>query len=164
MTVQIKSAILDGYNTRPVTIEGDSNRGLPRFEIIGLASKIIEESRIRIRSAIVNSGFSFPDSHLIINLAPASLYKTGPHLDLAIAAAILALSKQVLKHELEDTMFIGELGLNGQIKPIRGILSLLEYAKKAGHKTIYIPLENSKEAALLDTKAKILPVTNLQEL
>ncbi len=156
--------MLDGFDTKSVTIEGDSNRGLPRFEIIGLASKVIEESRSRIRSAIINSGFAFPQEHLIINLAPAGLYKTGTHLDLSLAMAVLALSRQVLEQELADVLWLGELGLDGQIKPIRGILSLLDYAKKASFKTVYIPSENAKEAAIIDANFDIIPVKNLTEL
>ena len=164
MTVHINSAILDGYETKTVTVEGDINRGLPRFEIIGLASKIIEESRSRIRSAIMNSRFAFPNHHLIINLAPAELYKTGPHLDLTIALAILALSKQILPKNLQDSMFLGELGLDGEIKPIRGILSLIDHAESQQIKRIFIPHQNSSEAQIIKTKAKIIPVKNLREL
>ena len=164
MTIQTKTAILDGFNTKPVTVEGDSNRGLPRFEIIGLANKMIEESRTRIRSAIINSGFAFPSEHLIVNLAPAGLYKTGPHLDLAIAMVVLTLSKQVLPEDIEGSLFLGELGLDGQIKPIRGILSLLEYARNARFKAIYVPAENAKEAQLLQLKTPIFSVKNLQEV
>ena len=164
MTIHAQTAVLDGYGVKPVTIEGDHNRGLPRVEIIGLASKIIEESRSRIRSAIINSGFSFPQEHIIINLAPAELRKTGPHLDLAIATVLLAISRQLLSEDLANTMFLGELGLNGEIKPIRGIISLLDYANKARFKTVYIPAKNAKEAQLLDLKPNIIPVKNLQEL
>lgn len=164
MTIQAQTAVLDGYGVKPVTIEGDHNRGLPRVEIIGLASKIIEESRSRIRSAIINSGFNFPQEHIIINLAPAELRKTGPHLDLAITAVLLAISRQLLSEDLANTMFLGELGLNGEIKPIRGIISLLDYANKARFKTVYIPAENAREAQLLDLKPNIIPVKNLQEL
>lgn len=164
MTIHTQTAVLDGYGVKPVTIEGDSNRGLPRVEIIGLANKIIEESRSRIRSALINSGFAFPQEHIIINLAPAEIHKTGPHLDLAIAAVLLALSRQLLPQDLDQTMFLGELGLNGEIKPIRGIISLLDYANDRHFKTIYIPSKNTKEAQLLDTKSQIIPINNLQEL
>ena len=125
---------------------------------------MIEESRTRIRSAVVNSGFAFPSEHLIVNLAPAGLYKTGPHLDLAIAMVVLTLSKQVLPEDIEGSLFLGELGLDGQIKPIRGILSLLEYARNARFKAIYVPAENAKEAQLLQLKTPIFSVKNLQEV
>jgi magnesium chelatase family protein len=166
MTIQINSALPIAYAANGVTVEADSTRGLPNFEIIGHANRVISESRSRIRSAIINSGFSFPAKHLIINLAPAELPKKNSCLDLPIAIAILTLSKQLLPTDTQDCLFTGELALDGKIRPIKGIINLLEYAKNSAIKNIFIPFTNRNEAKIFASRAnfKIYPTKSLQEL
>lgn len=166
MTNRVYTAIPDGINANLITVESDTNRGLPCFNIVGMASKSIAESRDRIRSAINNSGFSFPGTQkIIVNLAPASLTKSGASLDLPIALSVLAISKQLLQQDLEQRMFTGELSLNGEIRPVKGILNIIECAKENRIKQLYVPSENSAQASLLvDDKIQIIPVKNLQEL
>ena len=166
MTIQVNSAQAFACEAKGITVEADSTRGLPSFEIIGHANHIITESRARIRSAITNSGFAFPVSHLIINLAPAELPKKNTNLDLPIAISILALSHQLLPKDIHECLFTGELALDGKIRPIHGIVNILEYAEKRSYKAVYIPAENINEAKLYapQAKTKIFPVQTLKEL
>ena len=163
-TTKVYSAIPYGFNGRLVTVEGDSSHGLPNFNIIGMPSQTIAESRDRIRSAIRNSLFSFPRDKITINLAPAALRKRGTGLDLPIAIAILILSSQLLPQDVRKRMFVGEVSLNGNLRPIRGILSIIETAIKHHFSEVYIPADNSSQATLLADKIKIYPIKNLREL
>ena len=163
-TTTIKSAIPYGFTSQEITVEGDTNQGLPSFTITGLPSHTIEESRERIRSAIRNSGFIFPRRKIIINLAPASIAKTGASLDLPIALSILTLSEQLLTSDTTNRMFAGELALDGQIRPVRGIISIIECAIRKKYKEIIIPAESTAQASLIANKIRIIPVHNLREL
>ena len=166
MTNRVYTAIPDGINYKFITVESDTNRGLPCFNIVGMASKSVAESRERIRSAINNSGFSFPGTQkIIINLAPAEQTKSGTTLDLPIALATLAISRQLLQQDLEERMFAGELSLNGEIRPVKGILNIIECAQANNIKQLYIPAANSTQASLLvNKKIQIFPIKNLREL
>jgi magnesium chelatase family protein len=157
------SAIPFGYEGRPITVEGDTTRGLPCFRIVGMGNRTVDESRERIRSAITNSGFSFPDHKITINLAPADLPKDGTYLDLAIAINILVLSNQLLQRDVSNQIFIGELSLFGQVQPVRGIINMLEAARDAGIKTAYIPRHNLPQSKLM-TGLEIHGVSDLREL
>ena len=161
---KVYSAIPYGFSGRLVTVEGDAVSGLPCFNIVGMASKIIDESRDRIRSALRNSLFDFPKHKIIINLAPAELRKDGTHLDLPIALAILGLSQQLLPKDLQNRMFVGELSLNGDLRPIKGILNIVETARKHRIKQLFIPSANLSQATLLAHDIDIIPVQNLREL
>lgn len=163
MIAKIEAAIPFGFEGKLVEVEGDMNRGLPAFNIVGMASKTINEAKERVRSAIVNSGFSFPDKKVTISLAPAELLKDGAYLDLPIALSVLILSGQLLKMDVKGKMFIGELSLNGEIRPVRGIINIIETAKKAGASEIYIPKQNLAQAALI-SGVEIYGVETLQEL
>ena len=163
-TIKVYSSIPLGLNGHLITVEGDTNRGLPAFNIVGMPSQAISESRERIRSAIHNSFFTFPRDKITINLAPAELKKTGTGLDLPIAIAILSLSSQLLPRDLNKRLFIGELSLNGSLRPVRGILSLIEAAIKHHFKEVYIPHANAAQASLLSDQIPIYPIKNLREL
>ena len=152
-----------GFVGKLVEVEGDMNKGLPAFNIVGMANKTINEARDRVRSAIVNSDFSFPDRKVTINLAPAELQKDGSYLDLPIALSVLVLSGQLIKFDVEGKVFVGELSLNGEIKPVRGIINIVEAAKEAGYQEIYVPIKNLPQAALI-TDVSIYGVKTLQEL
>ncbi len=131
-------------------VEGDMSRGLPAFNIVGMANKTINEAKDRVRSAIVNSQFSFPDKKVTINLAPAELHKDGTYLDLPIALSILILSGQLIKDDVKGKLFVGELSLDGKLRPVRGIINIIEIAKKAGYKEVYVPINNLSQASLMD--------------
>ena len=146
---KIHSAIPYGFEGKMVEVEGDMNRGLPAFNIVGMANKTISEARDRVRSAIVNSGFSFPDKKVTINLAPADLNKDGSYLDLPIALSVLVLSKQLLKTDIENKLFVGELLLDGKVRPVKGIINIIEEAKKAGISEVFVPYDNLLQANLI---------------
>lgn len=149
MISKIYSFVPHGFEGKLVEVEGDTNRGLPAFNIVGMANKTINEAKDRVRSAIVNSNFSFPDKKVTINLAPAELQKDGAHLDLPIALAILTLSGQLIAQDTKHKAFVGELSLNGEIKPVKGIINIVEAAKNAKIKEIYIPIKNLAQASLV---------------
>lgn len=149
MIAKVHSAIPYGYTGHLVEVEGNTNRGLPSFNIVGMANKTIFEARERVRAAIANSGLIFPNQKVTINLAPAELTKDGSHLDLPIALNILALAGQLLPSDLEDALFVGELSLDGHIKPVRGIINIVEAALRAGYSRIFLPPDNLAQASLL---------------
>lgn len=163
MISKIHSVVPYGFDGRLVEVEGDMNRGLPAFNIVGMANKTINEAKERVRSAIVNSGFCFPSKKVTINLAPAELPKDGAYLDLPIALAILTLSGQLIKSDTAKRAFVGELSLDGEIKPIRGIINIVEAAKNAGYQEIYVPSRNLAQASLV-TGIEIYGAKTLQEL
>jgi magnesium chelatase family protein len=150
MISKIHSAIPYGFDGAVVEVEGDMNRGLPAFNIVGMANKTINEAKERVRSAIINSGFSFPTKKVTINLAPADLEKDGSYLDLPIALSVLMLSGQLLATDTRGKMFAGELSLNGELRPIKGIINIVEAAKIAGIGEVYIPIKNLPQAAMID--------------
>lgn len=149
MISKVYSAIPYGFLGKLVEVEGDMNRGLPAFNIVGMANKTISEARERVRSAITNSGFSFPDRKVTINLAPADLNKDGSYLDLPIALSVLVLSGQLLESDVNNRMFVGELSLDGEIRPVRGIINIVEKAKNANIREIFIPTDNLPQATLI---------------
>ena len=150
MIARVDTAVVSGFDGVLVTAECDITKGLPSFNIVGLASKAIAESRERVRSAIVNSGFTFPAKRITINLTPANIAKEGSHLDLAIALSILVASRQLPQHLVDDVLAIGELGLNGELHPVNGVLNFAECGAKTNHRTIIVPTQNANQAALLD--------------
>ncbi len=135
---------LDGY---AVAAEADTSNGLPAFEIVGLPDAAVSESRGRVRSAIKNSGFTFPVSRITVNLAPADKRKTGPVYDLPILLAVLAASGQIDPPPRESA-FLGELSLDGMVRPVNGALCMASAAASAGIERLYVPRENAPEAAL----------------
>ena len=139
------------------------NRGLPAFNIVGMANKTINEAKERVRSAIVNSEFSFPDKKVTINLAPADLEKDGSYLDLPIALSVLMLSGQLVKADISHRLFVGELSLNGELRPIRGIINIVEVAKEQGFNEVYVPIQNLEQAAMVKN-ITIYGVDTLQNL
>jgi magnesium chelatase family protein len=163
MTSKIFSAIPYGFGGKMVEVEGDMNRGLPAFNIVGMANKTINEAKERVRSAIVNSGFSFPDRKVTINLAPADLLKDGSYLDLPIALAVMLVSGQLIKTDVEKRLFVGELSLDGKLRPIKGIINIIEAAKEAGIQEVYLPLKNLAQASLVKN-ITIYGVNTLQDL
>ena len=163
MIAIINSIVPFGYQAKAVEVEGDMNRGLPAFSIVGMANKTINEARERVRSAIVNSGFSFPSKKVTINLAPAELQKDGAYLDLPIALSVLVLSSQLLQADVNGTVFVGELSLNGKIKPIKGIINIVEAARASGYKKICVPAQNLPQASLI-SGISVFGVESLKEL
>ncbi|MBM3210071.1 YifB family Mg chelatase-like AAA ATPase [Candidatus Saccharibacteria bacterium] len=152
-----------GYQGRIIEVEGDSANGLPSLQIVGLGNKAIDEAKERVRSAIKNSQLDFPAKKLTINLAPAELPKDGSQFDIPIALTILNLSGQLRSNNLSDALFAGELALNGSVRPVRNAITLAEVAQEQGVGTIYVPLENAPQAALV-AGVQVIGFTTLTEL
>jgi magnesium chelatase family protein len=140
---------LDGISARPVRVEVDVHRGLPAFSVVGLPDAAVREARERVRAALVNCGFEFPLRRIVANLAPASLRKAGPGMDLAIAAALLTASGQLDLGKLPRLALVGELALDGSVRPVPGVLAITEAARERGIEAIVVPAENGPEAALV---------------
>jgi magnesium chelatase family protein len=141
---------LDGIAARPVRVEVDVHRGLPNFTIVGLPDAAVREARERVRAALVNCGFEFPLRRIVVNLAPASLRKAGPGMDLAIAAGLLSASGQLEWEGLARVALAGELALDGSTRPVQGALAMAEAARESGAEAIVLPAENGAEAALAE--------------
>ncbi len=166
MLAKISTLVLDGLAGSPVTVEVDIGFGLPSFTIVGLANAAILEARERVRSALRNANFPFPQHRLTVNLAPANLKKNGSQLDLPIAVGILV-AQAIIAPPDETMIFIGELSLNGDVRPVQGLLpSLLsQQSSVLHHRTIYIPAANQAEARLaVDKTRRIFPIHHIKEL
>lgn len=158
----VKTISLQGLNGCLVDVQVDVSAGLPNFEIVGLPDTSIRESKERVKTAIRNSGFNSYSKKILVNLAPATQRKEGTFFDLPIAIGVLAANQQIKTEKLKDTVFIGELSLNGNINKINGILPMCIELVKLGIKKAVIPKENLKEAQMVDN-LKIIPVSSLTE-
>ncbi len=150
MLAKTKSYALYGLTGYPVDVEVDVSAGLPSFEIVGLPDAAVKEAKERVRSAIKNSGYKFPNHKITINLAPADLKKQGAYLDLAMAVGILKSSQVGLNASVNDYVFIGELSLDGTIRSVQGLLPMIISAKNDGAKKFIIPFDNQKEASFIE--------------
>lgn len=163
MLATARTFTLDGISARPVRVEVDVHRGLPNFTIVGLPDAAVREARERVRAALVNCGFEFPLRRIVVNLAPASLRKAGPGMDLAIAAALLSASDQLEWEALARVALVGELALDGATRPVPGALAMAEAAQESGAEAIVVPAENGPEAALA-AGVEAIPVEALAQL
>src|SRR6185369_118752 len=163
MLAKVLSSAVVGLDAVPIEVEIDiAAQGLPSFTIVGLPDKAVEEAKERVRSAIRNSGADFPAKRITVNLAPADLPKEGPSYDLPIALGILIASGQ-LNADITDALFSGELSLDGRVRPIIGALPQALLAKSKNLGSIYLPAENTLEAAIVNEIA-IFPVQTLLSL
>ena len=149
MLAKIESYGLSGIKGFNVRIEVDINNGLPGYETVGLPDAAVKESKERIRSAVRNGGFQFPPLRITVNLAPADIKKEGAFYDLPISLGVLAATGQLPCERLDDTIFIGELGLDGSVRHVNGILPMLISARDDGAKRIVIPYDNRNEAGFI---------------
>lgn len=149
MLARIATFAIDGIDPRQVSVEVDIRPGLPAFTIVGLGDTAVRESRDRVRSAISNSGFEFPQTRITANLAPAFLRKVGPGFDAALAIAILAASGQVPAAAVDRYAVFGELSLSGELRDSPGALAVAEGARRAGLERLIVPRERAREAALV---------------
>lgn len=161
MLTKINTASILGVEGKPVTVETDLHRGLPSLTVVGLADATIRESCSRIRPAILNSGYTFPDGRVTVNLVPAGRPKEGSHFDLPIAVGIMMLGLENI--DLKDTAFLGEVSLDGTVNGITGALPLAMSLRKAGIKKLVLPMENAGEVSILKD-IDILPVRKLDEV
>jgi magnesium chelatase family protein len=163
MLANIFSCALVGIDAYVVDVEVDISRGLPTFSTVGLAEGAVKESKERVRAALKNSGYRFPAEKITVNLAPADIKKEGSGFDLPIAIGILTATKLINNSTLIDHLIIGELSLNGSIRPIKGALSMAITAKELGLKGIYLPSDNAGEAGVVD-EIDVYPVDTLSQL
>ena len=150
MLARIRSATVFGIRAIPVDVEVDLASGLPTFATVGLAQAAVKESRERVNAALVNSGHEFPLKKCTVNLAPADIPKSGSAFDLPIALGVLVASEQVPAAPLEQCMVVGELGLEGSLRPIRGALPVAVAARTAGARALLLPAANVAEASVVD--------------
>ena len=146
MYAVLKSFGLKGLNGFPVEVEADISGGMPALSIVGLPDSAVRESGDRVHAALKNLGFKWPDRRITINLAPADVRKTGPVYDLPLLLAVLAASGQ-LEPPPKDTAFLGELALDGSLRPVSGVLPMALEAAASGVRALYVPAENAAEAA-----------------
>ena len=163
----VKSMALHGLDGYLVAIQVDISVGLPYFEIVGLPDASVKEAKERVKTAIKNSGGELFSRRVVVNLAPVNTRKEGSAFDLPIAVGILIATENVvnpyLQEFLEETIFIGELSLDGTIEKVKGALPIAIEAKKLGIRRIILPEENAKEAAIIK-EMEILPVKNLRQV
>lgn len=162
MLALIKSFGLKGLDGFPVQAEVDLHAGIPSYDIVGLADTAVKESKERVRSAIKNSGYSYPVAAMVINLAPADVKKEGSLYDLPIAVGMLAASKQIDYHSIKRAVVLGELSLNGEVRKVNGLLPMLITAVQQGEKLFVIPKQNAGEAVFIEG-AEIYAVENLRQ-
>jgi len=163
MSAIVKSIISLGADGIPVDIECHISNSLPNIVIVGFANKTVDESKERLRGAFTNSGLKLPKKRISINLAPADIPKDGASLDVAIAVAILAADKQLATLPQKNESFIGELGLDGTIRPVRGIIGKLLGGRKHGIQRFYVPAGNMTQAQLVPN-IELVPLETLQQL
>ncbi|WP_407383394.1 YifB family Mg chelatase-like AAA ATPase [Ruminococcus sp.] len=162
MVVKCNSLGLFGLNTYAIEIEGDLSRGVAAFDIVGLPDAAVKESRDRVRSAMKNCGFEFPNSRLILNLAPADIRKEGPLYDLPILITLLKATRRITANT-DDAAFIGELSLSGELRGVNGVLPMAIAAREQGLKKLYVPAVNANEGAVVDG-LEVYPVRHVFEL
>ncbi len=164
MLAKVMSCAIVGLEGEIVEVEVYITRGLPSFTLVGLPDAAVRESRDRVFSAIRNSELNFPpNKRITVNLAPADLRKEGPAYDLPIAVGILAASRQLWFKELENGLFIGELSLDGTVRPTKGILPMVAVARERGFARAFVPADNAAEAALIPD-LEVIPVASLGQL
>lgn len=147
---KIQSAAVFGLDCQIVTVEVDvASRGLSAFQIVGLPDTAVNESRERVRTAVINTGFDFPHRRIIVNLAPADSPKTGPFFDLPIAISLLLASDQI-EYFPDKSLVVGEMSLDGDVRPVDGILPMAIQAKKLGFKNFFVPDDNKIEASFIE--------------
>ena len=154
---------LQGLEGFLVDVQVDVSAGMPNWGVVGLPDVTVRESKERVITAIKNSGYEFPSRRIVINLAPADTRKEGSFFDLPIAIGILLDLQEIVNQDLSDTIFIGELSLNGNINKINGILPMCIEAKKLGMKRIIVSEENAKEAAIVDG-LEVIGAASLKEV
>jgi magnesium chelatase family protein len=163
MVATVQTGSLCGVDAFGVTVEVSQSRGLPGFDVIGLPEAALRESRVRVMTALENSGLKLPDRHFVVNLAPADVRKSGSSLDLAIAVALLAENGLCPPEGLTDTMLIGELALDGRLRPVRGVLAQLRSARNRGLRQVVLP-ESDCDWGRLVPQLELRPAANLHDV
>lgn len=158
----VRTASIFGLESQIVTVEADITPGLPKFTIVGLPDAAVQEAKMRVRSAVRACGYPYPRTHLVVNLAPADLRKEGPLFDLPVALSVIG-RQRPLPPTVADHLFIGELALDGTLRPVTGALLAACAARDAGVPAIVVPQENAQEAALI-SGVRVLPASSLADV
>jgi magnesium chelatase family protein len=161
MLARVATEALTGLESHAVAVEADVVPAAPAFTIVGLPDAAVQESRERVRTAIVNSSFEFPSRRITVNLAPADVRKEGPSFDLPIALALLAATGQT-RCCVAGAAAVGELGLDGAVRPVAGVLAVARSARRRGVRALLVPHDNAREAALVHG-LRVLPAATLRE-
>ena len=163
MLSKVLSSAVIGIDAYLVEVEVDITSGLPTFTTVGLPEASVKESKERVKSAINNSGYIFPDDRITVNLAPAHIKKEGTGFDLPIALGILTATQIIPEHIISKYLVLGELSLDGRIKPVNGSLPMALAAKNAGYEGIIVPYDNGLEASVVE-EIIVLPAKTLAQL
>lgn len=159
----IKSMGLLGLEGYLIDVEVDVSTGIPDWQIVGLPDAGLKEAKQRVKTAIKNAGYDFPSRKIVVNLAPANTRKEGSMFDLPIAIGILMNNGQIKRQNLDNTIIIGELSLDGKLNKVNGVLPITIEAKKLGIKRIILPKENAKEASIIKGM-QIIGISNLKQM
>jgi magnesium chelatase family protein len=162
MVSKVYSFGVIGIEAYSVEIEVDITTGMPKVNLVGLTDTVIKESKERIKSAIKNSGFKWPGERITINLSPSDIKKEGTGFDLPIALGILSASEQINAENLKDYCILGELSLDGSLRPAHGILPISIALPKYGNKKLILPFMNAREAAIVNT-TQAFPLKTLSQ-
>jgi len=160
---KILSSAVTGIDAYLVEVEVDIKQGLPTFTTVGLPETSVKESKERVKSAISNSGYAFPDDRITVNLAPADIKKEGTGFDLPMALGILAATRIISQETISKYLVLGELSLDGRIKPVKGSLPMALSAKNAGYAGIIVPYDNGREASVVE-EISVLPAKTLSQV
>ncbi|MBQ9387827.1 MAG: YifB family Mg chelatase-like AAA ATPase [Lachnospiraceae bacterium] len=161
MYAKINAMCIRGIDGIPITVEADVSNGLPEYSMVGALSSEVREAKERVRTALRNTDFVFPPKRITVNLSPADIHKEGTAFDLAIAIGIAA-AHGAVKPPADNAVLLGELGLDGSVCPVSGVLPMVLAAKKNGFRTAVVPFENASEAAMVDGIV-IIPVKSLRD-
>src|SRR4051812_7986890 len=162
MLSRVKSGAVIGIEAVIVEVEVDMALGLPYFNVVGLPDGAAKESKVRVISALKNTDFELPQKRVTVNLAPADLKKEGAAFELPVALGLLSAARLIEEDVLERTLFIGELSLDGYVKPVRGVLPIAVAARRHGFGEIMVPAQNAAEAALVEGLS-VIAVSHLRE-
>ena len=163
MLARVFSCAVIGLEGVIVEVEVDTGQGLPGMIIVGLPDAAVQESRERVQAAVRNAGFEYPRKRIVVNLAPATVRKEGPAYDLPIALGVLVMSERIPQEAVEETLVIGELSLDGNVRHARGVLPMAAIARQEGFKRIFVPEADAAEAALIPD-LEVIPVPSLAAL
>jgi len=163
MLARLHSAAISGIDAEIVELELDLSGGLPGLRIVGLPDKAVQEAGDRVKSALRNSGYQYPNRWMVANLAPAELKKEGAVYDLPLALAILAASEQIPDTATGQYLVMGELSLEGAVRPVRGVLAAAITARQRGYRGVVVPRDNAREAMVLADAVEVVPVECLRE-
>jgi len=163
MLAKVLSSAIIGIEAMVVEVEVDITSGLPVFTTVGLPEAAVKESRERVKAAISNSGYTFPDDRITVNLAPADIKKEGTGFDLPMALGILTATRLIPQETVGRYLVMGELSLDGRVKPVKGSLPMALAAARRHHAGIIVPLENSNEASVV-SGIRVIPVSTFSQV